>query len=137
MPLSSEEIDRVIEVLETAAEENKVSSLRAAQVVNLPADGEVWVTGDLHDHRRNFEAFIAGVKRDFGSRRHLVQVAITELLLSFPLAIRTANGLWFSHSIPGDDEIPTYDYTVFERELTGEDYRRRVGPVYQLVWGRE
>jgi hypothetical protein len=216
MPLSDDQIDQVIETLETATEENNVSSARVGQVVHLPAEGEVWVTGDLHDHRRNFEKFVltadlannpqrhivlhemihgehfdenraedswqmlfwaadlkcafssqvhflfanhdlaqihgegimkaglsvceafnAGVKRDFGSRRAAAHVAVTEMLLSFPLAIRTANGLFISHSIPTDDQIPKFDYTVFDRSLTGEDYRRRSGAVYQLVWGRK
>ena len=216
MPLSDAQIDQVIETLETATEENNVSSLRSGQVVNLPAEGEIWITGDLHDHRRNFEKFVvaadlannpqrhiilhelihgdhfdenraedswqmlfwvadlkcafssqvhfllanhdlaqihgegimkaglsvceafnAGVKRDFGSRRAAAHVAITEMLLSFPLAIRTQNGLFVSHSIPTDDQIPNFDYGVFDRALTGEDYRRRTGAVYQLVWGRK
>ena len=25
---------------------------------------------------------------------------------------------------------------MFDRTLTGADYRRRTGPVYQLIWGR-
>ena len=216
MPLSDDQIDQVIETLETATEENNVSSARVGQVVHLAAEGEVWVTGDLHDHRRNFEKFVvaadlannpqrhlvlhemihgehfdenraedswrmlywaadlkcafssqvhflfanhdlaqihgegitkagvsvceafnAGVKRDFGSRRSAAHVAITEMLLSFPLAIRTASGLFISHSIPTDEQIPKFDYTVFDRSLTGEDYRRRTGAVYQLVWGRK
>ncbi len=216
MPLSDDQIDQVIETLETATEENNVSSARAGQVVNLPAEGEVWVSGDLHDHRRNFEKFVvaadlanhpqrhivlhemihgehfdenraedswqmlywaadlkcafssqvhflfanhdlaqihgegimkaglsvceafnAGIKRDFGSRRAAAHVAVTEMLLSFPLAIRTASGLFISHSIPTDEQIPKFDYTVFDRSLTGEDYRRRTGAVYQLVWGRK
>jgi len=216
MPLSDDQIDQVIETLETATEENNVSSARAGQVVNLPAQGEVWVTGDLHDHRRNFEKFVvaadlannpqrhivlhemihgehfdenraedswqmlfwaadlkcafssqvhflfanhdlaqihgegimkagvsvceafnAGVKRDFGSRRAPAHVAITEMLLSFPLAIRTGNGLFISHSIPTDNQVPKFDYGVFDRSLTGEDYRRQTGAVYQLVWGRK
>ena len=38
--------------------------------------------------------------------------------------------------MPQDDQIDAFDYTVFERPLTGEDYQRRKGPVYQLIWGR-
>lgn len=208
--------DSVLETLECATEENKLSSLRTGQVVNLPAEGEIWITGDIHDHRRNFEKFVAaadlgnnpqrhvvlhelihgdhydaggaedswmmlvqaaalkcdhprqvhfllanhdlaqihgegimkggisvcegfnkGVRRDFKTHATAVQVALTELLLSFPLAIRTASGLFISHSIPGEADIPTYDYAVFDRELTGADYKRRTGPVYQLVWGRK
>lgn len=207
--------DQVIETFQTAAEENKLSSLRAEQVVNLPAEGEVWMTGDIHDNRTNFaklthltdlgnnpnrhlilhelihgdyfdenhaegswltlakaaelkcdfpqqvhfllanhdlaqihgegimkagfsvcEAFTAGVARDFGADHLSVTVAITEFLLSLPLAVRAPNGLFFCHSLPTDDQINAFDFTVFDRPLTGADYRRRTGPVYQLIWGR-
>jgi hypothetical protein len=78
------------------------------------------------------------VKRDFGDRGTLVTVAITEFLLTLPLAIRCPNGLLFCHSLPTDDQVAKYDFTVFERdELKAEDYRRKVGPVYQLIWGRK
>jgi hypothetical protein len=82
------------------------------------------------------EAFNLGVKRDFGADRYKVQVAITEFLLSFPLGIRCPNGVFFCHSLPTDSQIETFDYTVFTRPLTGADYKRKVGPAYQLVWGR-
>jgi hypothetical protein len=208
--------DHVIETFETATEENQVSSLRENQVVKLPAEGEVWVAGDLHDHQRNFdkfvraadlannphrhivlqelihgdkidakgaegswemlyraaelkcdyssqvhflmanhdlaqihgegimkagvsvcEAFNAGVRRDFPQGASGVTVAITEFLLSLPLAVRAPNGLFMCHSLPTDDQIPHFDYPVFDRPLTGGDFKRRTGPVYQLVWGRK
>ena len=37
--------ERVIETFQTATEENQLSSLREAQVVNLPAEGELIMTG--------------------------------------------------------------------------------------------
>ena len=192
-----------------------MSSLRAHQVVNLPADGELWMTGDMHDHRRNFdkllrvadlannpqrhlvlhelihgdyydatgadlswvtlhraaelkldfpeqvhfmlanhdlaqihgegimkagasvcEAFTKGVKNQFKEQGTGVNVAITEFLLTLPLAIRCPNGIFCCHSMPTDSQIPTFDYTIFNRELTGPDYARKTGPVYQLIWGR-
>ncbi len=206
--------DRVIETLQTAAEENQVCSLRKHQVVHLPDEGELWVTGDLHDHRRNFdkllracdlganpqrhiilheiihgdyydgdsesswntlyraadlkcdfpqqvhfllanhdlaqihgegimkaglsvcEAFTAGVKKEFGSEGQWVDVAIKEFLLSLPLAVRAPNGIFCCHSLPTDAQIERFDFTVFDRQLTGPDYTRRTGPVYQLIWGR-
>ncbi|MGA2581687.1 MAG: metallophosphoesterase [Tepidisphaeraceae bacterium] len=207
--------EQVIEIFETAGEENKLSAMRSHQVVTLPAEGEVWMTGDIHDHRNNFgkliryadlannpqrhlvlhelihgdhfdakgaedswqtlyraaelkcdfsgqvhfllanhdlaqihgegimkaglsvcEAFTAGVKRDFGDKHAGVTIAITEFLLSLPLAIRCPNGLFFCHSIPSDNNLETFDFTIFDRDLTGPDYRRRTGPVYQLIWGR-
>lgn len=211
LPSASE----VIETFDTAAEENRLSTLRHEQTVNLPATGEVWMTGDIHDHRTNFakllraadlannpqrhlvlhelihgdhydatgaedswhtlyqaaalkcsfsgqvhfmlanhdlaqiqgegimkagfsvcEAFIAGVKRDFAEHSGAVNFAISEFLLSLPLAIRCPHGLFFSHSLPTDSQIDTFDFTIFDRALDGRDYQRRVGPVYQLIWGR-
>lgn len=208
--------DNVVEMLGTATEENQISRYREGQVINLPADGDLYIAGDIHDHRRNFdklvrgadlannpsrhlilqelihgdhfdpngaeeswkilvqaaelkcefptqvhfilanhdlaqvhgegimkaglsvcEAFNAGVQRDFGDRHGLVQAAISEFLLSFPLGIRCPNGVFFCHSLPTDQEIPAFDFGVFDRPLTGADYRRRTGPVYQLIWGRK
>ena len=207
--------ERVIETFETAAEENRLSSLRQFQVVQLPEEGEVWISGDMHDHRRNFEklvrladlganpdrhivfqelihgdrynangaesswhmlyeaaelkcdfpsqvhfllanhdlaqihgegimkaglsvceAFTAGVREQFAADTLTVEFAIKDFLLSFPLAVRTPNGVFCCHSLPADNLIETFDYTIFDRELTGKDYARRTGPVYQLIWGR-
>jgi len=212
MPFDASE---VLETLRTATEENQLSSLRSHQVVNLPATGEVWMTGDIHDHRSNFnkllraadlgkhpdrhlilhelihgeyydsdgaedswqtlaraaalkcdfpnqvhfllanhdlaqihgegiskmgqsvcEAFTKALRRDFGPDHPAVHLAITELLLSFPLAARTTTGLFFCHSLPAGEQMETFDYTVFDRDLSGADYKRRVGPAYQLIWGR-
>jgi hypothetical protein len=83
------------------------------------------------------EAFTAGVKRDFGDRATVVNVALSEFLLSLPLAVRAPNGLFMCHSLPTDDQLKAFDYTIFNRPLTGADYKRRTGPVYQLVWGRK
>ncbi len=207
--------DEIIETFQNAAEENQLNSLRQHQLVTLPAEGELWVAGDIHDHRRNFdkftrladlannpqrhlilqelihgdhydidgtdgswwmlyqaarlkcdfpdqvhfllanhdlaqvhgegimkagqslcEAFSAGVKKEFGDDALGVNVAISEFFLSFPLAIRTPNGLFFSHSLPADDQMEGFDFSIFNRPLTGPDYKRRVGSVYQLIWGR-
>ena len=82
------------------------------------------------------EAFTAGLKRDFGSTYHRVSVAITEFLLSLPLAIRTPGGIFFCHSLPTDSQMAAFDFSIFDRPLVADDYKRRTGPVYQLIWGR-
>ena len=84
------------------------------------------------------EAFTAAVKRDFGSSYMSVEMAITEFLLALPLAVRAPKAkLLFCHSMPNEAEFDAFDYDVFARDkLGGEDYRRRVGPAYQLIWGR-
>ncbi|MFT3787471.1 MAG: metallophosphoesterase [Tepidisphaeraceae bacterium] len=207
--------DEFLETLASAQDENRLSPMRQGNVVHLPAEGEVVMTGDIHDHRNNFaklirwadlannpqrhlilhelihgdhidpngaedswtmlyeaaklkadypnqvhflianhdlaqifgegiakagldvcEAFRKGLKRDFPDKYHFAEAAISDFMLSLPLAIRTPNGLFFSHSLPRESEIDAFDYTVFDRELKGADYKRRTGAVYQLIWGR-
>lgn len=205
----------VIDALQDATQENQLCHYRKAQTTHLPEEGELFMTGDLHDHRSNFakllhaadlgrhpdrhlilhelihgdhydangaedswqtlyqaavlkldfpeqvhflmanhdlaqihgegiskggasvcEAFNKAIKRDFGTDAGRVQVALTEFLLSFPLAARVADRLFLSHSLPNEDQIDTFDYSAFERDLAGPDYAKRTGPVYQLIWGR-
>jgi hypothetical protein len=207
--------DQVLETFASATEENQLDPLREQQVLLFPPQGELWVAGDMHDHRSNFrkfvaaadlgnnpqrhvilqelihgdhfddkgsesswemlyrsaelkcdfpaqvhflfanhdlaqihgegimkaglsvcEAFTKGVKAEFGPRKDAVNVAITEFLLSLPLAGRTQHGLFFSHSMPTDEQMDNFDYSIFDRPLTSPDYLRRKGPVYQLIWGR-
>jgi hypothetical protein len=82
------------------------------------------------------ESFTKGLKRDFEDKYVSVNVAFTEFLLSLPLAIRTPTGLFFSHSLPTDAQVKDFDFTVFDRDLVSDDYKRRTGAVYQLIWGR-
>ncbi|MEL7237598.1 MAG: metallophosphoesterase family protein [Planctomycetota bacterium] len=84
------------------------------------------------------EAFTDAIKRDFGSSYATVEMAITEFLLALPLAVRAPSaGLYFCHSLPAEEFIDNFDFDVLARDqLGGNDYRRRVGPVYQLIWGR-
>src|SRR5688500_5380818 len=46
--------DHVLETFQAAAEENQLDPLRDPQVIMLPAEGELWIAGDIHDHRNNF-----------------------------------------------------------------------------------
>src|SRR5579859_3086278 len=64
--------DHVVETLGVATEENQVSSLRDQQVVNLPETGEVWIAGDIHDHRRNFDKFVKTADLGANPQRHLI-----------------------------------------------------------------
>src|SRR3712207_6575453 len=50
--------DQVVETLGAASDENRMEPLRQEQVVFLPAQGELWMTGDIHDHRRNFDKLV-------------------------------------------------------------------------------
>jgi hypothetical protein len=64
--------DTVVETFSCSAEENQISPLRQGQVVHLPAEGEVWLAGDIHDHRRNFEKFVKAADLRNNPGRHVV-----------------------------------------------------------------
>ena len=38
--------------------------------------------------------------------------------------------------MPTDSQMPDFDFSIFDRPLAANDYKRRTGPVYQLIWGR-
>lgn len=64
--------DRVIETFECAAEESQREVGRKGQVVELPAEGEVYMTGDLHDHRRNYDKLLRAANLANNPDRHLI-----------------------------------------------------------------
>ena len=64
--------DEVVETFSAASDENKLTAMRHEQVVHLPGEGEVWMTGDIHDHRTNFNKLIAAADLENHPQRHIV-----------------------------------------------------------------
>lgn len=80
-------------------------------------------------------ALRAAMQRQFGEHYENVYAAMTEYLLSQPLAVRTPNRIWLSHSLPADQYVEKFDLSIFNRPYTLEDIERPNG-VYLLTWGR-
>ena len=81
------------------------------------------------------EAFDLGIEFLYQEKSGEVYRAMNQYLASLPLAVRCANGIFCSHSLPVHRQLATFDVTVLDRELTAPDFRHD-GPVHQLVWGR-
>ncbi len=64
--------ETAIEAFGIATEENQVCRHRIMQTVHLPGESEVWMTGDLHDHRRNLDKLIRAADLGTHPDRHLV-----------------------------------------------------------------
>ncbi|MEM6562300.1 MAG: hypothetical protein AAF656_11920, partial [Planctomycetota bacterium] len=64
--------DDVCETFEAAKDELLLDPYREGQVVKLQANGELWLTGDLHDQRTNFSKILATADLGDNPRRHLV-----------------------------------------------------------------
>jgi len=62
--------------------------------------------------------------------------AVHEYIESFPLAARTANRIFLSHSLPNARDLSTFDAGVIHRDLQPRDYGEG-GDAYVMVWGRQ
>ena len=81
------------------------------------------------------QAMRDAMKRYFQNDFELVEQALVYYLLSQPLAIKCANGIWLSHSLPADPFVDLFDTEILNRPYVVED-TRRPNPVYLLTWGR-
>jgi hypothetical protein len=62
----------IIDLLNKGIEANNADKYRRDNLVYLPAEGSVIVTGDLHGHRRNFERIVAFADLANNPDRHIV-----------------------------------------------------------------
>lgn len=204
----------IVDLLNQGTQANNADKYRRDNLICLPAEGNLILTGDLHGHRRNFEriasfadlknnpgrhilfqeiihggpedeyggclsyrllfdviryklsfpdrvhiimgnhdtAFInnsevmkdgremnramrQAIDREFQKDADDVKLAIRQNLFSQPLAARAANGIWASHSLPGDRMVEKFDQQIFHRQLKVNDVVRP-GSAYLLTWGR-
>jgi Calcineurin-like phosphoesterase len=91
--------------------------------------------GILKEGRNTIESFDAGVDFLYGHKADAVRDAMNDYIRSLPLAVRCANGVFCSHSIPSNSRMKRFDPTVIDRVPTEEDLSTK-GDVYHMVWGR-
>ena len=75
------------------------------------------------------------MKNSFKEEYKPVKAALTDYLMSQPLAVKTVKKIWISHSLPADRFADDFDTSIFEKQLAPEDLKRPK-PVYTLTWGR-
>lgn len=80
--------------------------------------------------------FERGMAITYGNRTDEVLSALCEYIDSFPLAARTENRIFLSHSLPNARVLPSFDPGVVKRKLTHDD-KHEGGHAYHLVWGRQ
>lgn len=89
----------------------------------------------MKDGREMNLAMRQALDKKFGGKSEDIKLAISEYLLSQPLAIKCESGLWASHSLPAERNWDKFDITIFERKILSDDLQR-TGSVYLLTWGR-
>lgn len=91
--------------------------------------------GILKAGRGVLDDFVAGVEATYGaSDVAKVMEAMEAFILSYPLAARTPNGVFLSHSLPTEREMANFDPSVLNRQITKTDLT--TGPAAAFLWGR-
>jgi hypothetical protein len=80
-------------------------------------------------------AMKTAMRRHYKAKFPDVEAAMIEYMMTQPLAVRCANRIWISHSLPTDGWAEDFDISIFDRPYTTADIQRP-NPVYQLTWGR-
>jgi hypothetical protein len=83
------------------------------------------------------ELFIEGVRTAYGNRGDEVYALYLELFQTAPLALRTDNRVYISHSLPSAGMLPDFDPAALEIEPSREADLAPGGTLYSLVWGRD
>jgi hypothetical protein len=83
------------------------------------------------------QAFREGVSTAYGPQATEVYAAYQELWAACPVALRTANRVFLSHSLPPASRLPEFDPAALERDPSTEADLRPGGSVHMLVWGRD
>jgi hypothetical protein len=83
------------------------------------------------------ELFREGVGTAYGPHAAAVYARYLDLFAVVPLAVRTPNRVFLSHSLPGAKRLETFDPAILERNEHSEEDLTPGGTVHALVWGRD
>jgi hypothetical protein len=82
------------------------------------------------------QLFREGVGTAYGTRAAEVYALYRELLAVVPVAVRTANRVLLTHSLPPASRLADFDPAALERDSTEVDLVPG-GAVHSVVWGRD
>ena len=62
----------IVDLLNKGIEAGNADKFRRGNVIHLPAEGSLIITGDIHGHRRNFERIVAFADLANNPDRHIL-----------------------------------------------------------------
>jgi hypothetical protein len=83
------------------------------------------------------ELFMGGLQTAYGPKAPAIYEAYRELFAVVPLALRTPNRVFLSHSLPAGSKLEKFDPAILEQDTHAEAELHFGGPVHSLVWGRD
>ncbi len=207
-------IDQLIDALEKGTQANLQSKYRHGNLIRLSGPGQLIMTGDIHDHDRNYEklvrfanlenqpeshlvlhelihrghaampnlcysyrlvaqaallkatypdqvhyllgnhamaqiareevlkngqpmiqAILDALREEFGSDSEKVLEVMDAFLISLPIAIRTENRIWISHSLPSFRHLKEFDDSIFDMDITRDAIANNTS-LRALTWDR-
>jgi hypothetical protein len=82
-------------------------------------------------------SFYAGIEQAYGARAAEVYETYRKLFARTPVAIRTPNRVYLSHSTPSARRLGHFDRTVLETDDAHPSQFKPGGAIHALVWGRD
>jgi Calcineurin-like phosphoesterase len=82
-------------------------------------------------------SFREGLDTAYGARATAIYAAYLQLFAVVPLAVRTPNRIFLSHSLPKAARLEHFDAAILERETHEEHDLRPGGAIHALLWGRD
>jgi hypothetical protein len=83
------------------------------------------------------QQFLLGVHTAYGSRAEEVFAHYVQLLAAVPVALRTPNRVFLSHSLPQASRMASFDLAALERDQSDQADLMPGGSIHSLVWGRD
>lgn len=81
-------------------------------------------------------AFASGLEYAYGKAAGRIAEGYHDFIKSCPLAVRTDNGVFISHSLPDEKGLARFDARVFARDYHDADLIAG-GSAHALIWGRQ
>lgn len=89
----------------------------------------------MKDGKEMNRSLTQALQRKYPAKWEDIELAIRQFLFSQPLAVRTANRIWLSHSLPAERYLEKFEPEILEKKLKINDVVRP-GSAYLLTWGR-
>jgi hypothetical protein len=83
------------------------------------------------------DLFREGVSSAYGSRSDEIYSTYLELFSVVPLAVRSPNRVFVSHSLPSLKRLPGFDVGILQQDTARDEDLRLGGSIHSLVWGRD
>ena len=92
-------------------------------------------SGVMKDGKEMNRSMRSALDQQFQQSSADVKLAMKQLLLSQPLAVKCDNRIWMSHSLPSDRFADKFDPQIFDRQIKNDDCKKP-GSAHLLTWGR-